>query len=65
MVLTINKEKVVTDVATVGALAQELGLPKHGVAVAINRCIIWHEMWDETTVHEVDDVTIIKAAYGG
>lgn len=65
MTIKINNEEVVTQVATVTALAQELGLPAHGVALAINNCVVRHERWDTTPIHEGDSLTIFKAAYGG
>lgn len=63
--IKINREEKVTEAATVQQLAQELALPERGVALAVNNRIITRSAWEETPLQEGDDVTIIKAAFGG
>lgn len=63
--IKINQEEKVTEAATVQQLAQELALPERGVALAINNRIVTRSAWEETPLQEGDDVTIIKAAFGG
>lgn len=61
----INKQESHTEAATVGELAISLGLPERGVALAINNRIIPRTQWESQTLEEDDQVTIIKAAFGG
>lgn len=63
--IKINQEEKVTEAETIQQLAQELALPERGVALAVNNRIITRSTWEETPLHEGDDVTIIKAAFGG
>lgn len=51
--------------ANVQALANELALPERGVALAVNNKIVPRTTWAEATINEGDNVTIIKAAFGG
>lgn len=67
MDITIND--VVTRVES-GATVQDIvnlqGLQgKGGVAVAVNGTLVRREDWDTHTLHQLDSVLIIKAAYGG
>lgn len=63
--IKINQEEKVTEAETIQQLAQELALPERGVALAVNNRIITRSAWEETPLQEGDDVTIIKAAFGG
>lgn len=65
MKVTINGEERNIIAATVMQLAQELGLPERGVAIAINNKISPRALWSETMLSENDEVTVIKAAFGG
>lgn len=65
MNILVNNEQVVTEVATLAALAQRLQLPEKGVAIAINNKVITRALWADTNLQENDSVTIIKAAFGG
>lgn len=65
MNIKINNEAKLTECATVLALAAELQLPERGVALAINNRIVPRTIWAETHISEDDNVTIIKAAFGG
>lgn len=65
MRIVVNNEEVATDVATIAALADELGLPNRGVALAVNNRVVLRSTWETTALHEGDHVTIVKAAFGG
>ena len=65
MEILINNEKKETNATNVKALAAELALPERGVALAINNRIVTRNAWEETSLSEGDNVTIIKAAFGG
>lgn len=65
MEILINNEKKETKATNVSELAAELTLPERGVALAINNRIVTRNAWEETSLNEGDNVTIIKAAFGG
>ena len=65
MKILINNEQTETMSANVQALANELALPERGVALAVNNKIVPRTTWAETEIKEGDNVTIIKAAFGG
>lgn len=65
MTILINHREVVTEVATVLALTEELKLPHGGVAIAVGNHVIPRADWGTTTLNAGDEVTIIKAAFGG
>lgn len=65
MLIKVNNQEVVTEVATVAALAAELQLPERGVALAVNNRVVPRTAWADTNLQENDSVTIIKAAFGG
>lgn len=61
----INNEEKLTDAQSIQQLADELGLPERGVALAVNNRVVQRAAWDGMPVAEGDKVTIIKAAFGG
>lgn len=63
--ILINNEEKLTASNNVQQLATELNLPNRGVALAINNKIIPRATWEGTSLSEGDNVTIIKAAFGG
>lgn len=65
MQIIINNEKREVAASTLDALAKELALPERGVAVAVNNHVITRAAWGETTLNADDNVTVIKAAFGG
>lgn len=65
MKIYINKQETETAAGTVEELAQTLGLPERGVALAINNAIVQRSQWAQTYLSEEDRITIIKAAFGG
>lgn len=67
MEITVND--IVTRIeknATVEDLVKQQGLEgKGGVAVAVNGKIVRKGDWSQHTLHPLDNVLIINAAYGG
>ncbi len=63
--ITINNEGKQTEAANIQMLAAELALPERGVALAVNNRVIPRTAWEGTALNEGDNVTIIKAAFGG
>lgn len=65
MEILINNKKTQTSASNVDELAIELILPERGVALAINNRVIPRNQWSCTMLSEGDNVTVIKAAFGG
>ena len=64
-VLVNNKETEITQGNTVADLAQQLGLPQQGVAIAVQNRMIPRAEWNEKELQDGDNLVIIKAACGG
>ena len=64
-VLVNNKKTELTQGNTVADLAQQLGLPQQGVAIAVQNRMIPRPEWNDKTLQEGDNLVIIKAACGG
>lgn len=54
-----------TESTNIQALAVELQLPERGVALALNNRVVQRTEWGATTLCDGDNVTIIRAAFGG
>lgn len=65
MKIIINNKPTETNAANVAELVKELSMPDRGVAVAIDMQMVQRTDWEETTLKENDNVTIIVAACGG
>lgn len=63
--IVVNGEETLVDCCNVVALAQHLQLPERGVALAVNNRVVPRTAWSETVLNENDNVTIIKATFGG
>lgn len=63
--LVNNKETELTQGHTIAALAQQLELPKQGVAIALHNRMVPRAEWENTVLNEGDSLVIIKAACGG
>jgi sulfur carrier protein len=64
--LTLNGEpRRLADDATVGAVVDDLGLGRRGVAVAINEEVVPRSRWDATALAPADRVEILNAVQGG
>ncbi len=65
MKIIINNKPSDTNAHNVAELIKELSMPERGVAVAIDMQMVQRTDWEETTLKENDNVTIIVAACGG
>lgn len=65
MTIRINNQDRETNADDVSRLAEELQLPKKGVAIAINGSIVPRGEWDGHAIKQWDNITVIKAAFGG
>lgn len=65
MNILINHKPTETQATQVEELVAELGLPNRGVAVAIANKMVPRAEWANTQFKENDEITIIKAAFGG
>jgi sulfur carrier protein len=65
MKIYINNKPAETAATTLEALAGELNLPDHGVAMAVGTQMVQRTAWADTVLKEDDSIVIIKAACGG
>lgn len=63
--IVVNGEKILMDCSSVQQLAEHLQLPERGVALALNNRVMPRPSWGDTALNENDNVTIIKATFGG
>ena len=60
-----NKETELIHGNTVADLAEQLSLPEHGVAIAVQNHMIPRSEWSTNELQEGASLVIIKAACGG
>ena len=60
-----NKEVEIIPDSTLTQLTARLELPVQGIAIAVNNKMIPRTEWERFTLHENDNLVIIKAACGG
>lgn len=65
MQILVNNTLTATEAQNVAELAEQLDLPERGVALAVNQRIVQRMEWRNTVLMPNDNVTIIKAAFGG
>lgn len=65
MQILVNNTLTATEAVNVAELAEQLNLPERGVALAVNQRIVQRAEWRNTVLVPNDNVTIIKAAFGG
>ena len=65
MTILINNKATETKASNIAELANELGLPQKGVAIAMANTMVPREEWETTALEEGASVVIIKAAFGG
>lgn len=65
MKIKINSKERETAARTLAALAEELGLPAQGVAVAVNGKLVPRVAWNECALADGAGVTVVKAVCGG
>ena len=54
-----------SDCMTVADFVVWKGINPSGTAIAVNDKIIKKNLWETTTFHDLDRVTVIAAAFGG
>lgn len=65
MKIKINDKETEIKAASLQQLAEELSLPEKGIAVAVNNSMVPRTSWQQTVLHEGDNIVIIKAVCGG
>ena len=65
MKILVNNKVTETGAGSVAELAEELGLPENGVAVAVGGVMVRVAGWGLFVLSEGDSVIVIKAACGG
>lgn len=60
-----NKDMELPENVSLQVLAESMGLPAAGVAVAVNNCMVAREKWQGFALHTNDQIVVIKAACGG
>lgn len=60
-----NKEVEMSPDSTLTQLTAQLELPVQGIAIAVNNKMIPRTEWERFSLHENDNLVIIKAACGG
>ena len=60
-----NKEVEMTLDSTLTQLTAQLELPVQGIAITVNNKMIPRTEWERFSLHENDNLVIIKAACGG
>ena len=65
MTIQINNKATETKASNIAELANELGLPQKGVAIAVANTMVPREEWETTALEEGASVVVIKAAFGG
>ena len=65
MKILVNNKVMETGAGSVAELAEELGLPENGVAVAVGGVMVRRADWGVSVLSEGESVIVIKAACGG
>lgn len=60
-----SKEIEITPDSTLTQLTAQLELTVQGIAIAVNNKMIPRSEWEHFSLHENDNLVIIKAACGG
>jgi sulfur carrier protein len=64
--LILNGERCrLEEGVTIGAVVDDLGLGRRGVAVAVNEQVVPRSSWDGTALSSADRVEILTAVQGG
>ena len=64
--VTVNQDtKNISATASLDKLLEQLNISLVGIAVAVNNQIITKQNWANTSLHQNDNITIIKATQGG
>lgn len=60
-----NPTTLPASIMTVADLAKWKDIPEQGTAIAINNKLIKKDLWSVNSLKEMDQVTVITAAFGG
>ena len=64
--VTVNQDtKNIGATVSLDKLLEQLNISLVGIAVAVNNQIITKQNWVNTSLHQNDNITIIKATQGG
>ncbi len=66
MNITVNNNvQHVEDLISLDSLIEQLNIDDKGIAIAVNHNVIAKTDWNQTTLTQDDNITIIKATQGG
>ena len=65
MVIKLNGENYTTEAETVGILLKEIDIIPGRVAVELNLTIIKRDRYDETLLHDGDELEVVSFVGGG
>ncbi|MCH5233210.1 MAG: sulfur carrier protein ThiS [Muribaculaceae bacterium] len=67
MTLTINNQPVIIpdEITTIKDLVVLKNINPQGTAIALNDKLVRQDLWGITSLKDLDQVTIISAAFGG
>lgn len=65
MTINVNNKPVETEASTLKKLAEQLGLPEKGVAVAVSNKMVPRSEWDGCALQEGASIVVIRASCGG
>lgn len=66
MKINVNNKAInCTPNSSIHEVINEMQLPQHGIALALNNQVVPKTKWKDTCVNEGDDIIIIKAVCGG
>lgn len=66
MTITLNgEERIVPPRITVDGLVETLGLPRRGIAVAIDHVIVPRSQWGSAVINLGAEVDVVTAMQGG
>lgn len=57
--------KLPNDYMTLADLAKWKNVPEQGSAIAVNDKLVKKDLWSVTPLKEMDQITVITAAFGG
>lgn len=65
MEISLNNKNITTKSSNLAELAEEIGLPAKGVAIAVDDSIVPRSEWGDKVLKEGCKVLVIRAACGG
>jgi sulfur carrier protein len=66
MKITVNNDtQSINNASSIAEMVTQLNIEPKGIAIAINQTVISKSDWNNTTLKENENITIIKATQGG